>query len=526
MRMRRRSFITTSLAAGAAMAVPHLRAKMALSSSQGGAPTLPWYREMALREAAKAVNLESILNATNPLPSYGGEPVSGFAMAINNLKMRTTIWGPPERITISLNKNNIWDRRLHDFRPPTLKEITEGAFAEVNENYVGVEGNSIRPKDLGWLWKGGGSHDPYRQPMRYAFPSFKPAGQIILGVDSFAGATPPRVLHNCANGLVRLHPVKGAASAQLEYVLGMTSNVYAFRGVFTGVAAPFWLRLYRHRDASHLAYMSADGKTYINPAAEADKAFNGPIDAPTSGNDGRYFWIRQRMPAEKTFPEGFEYVLMGVVTSPGQAKLESVEGKTGLGTPPPLTEVQWDLHGVPVPSIADAPGAATTAILEPGSDGNVEGLFTIVTTMDGSDIPALAKERLSQAEAGGFDALVEENAKWWVAFYDRRENGRVFHGTSGTECSDDIRSIYRSYADSHGGGTKTDMRQLECSASYAQPERDIQQWDSAPCYNEIFTTSRFVHNWATAKICGSRSCGIGCRELKRMRNICLGCPAC
>ena len=52
-------------------------------------------------------------------------------MAINNLKMRTTIWGPPERITISLTKNNVWDRRLHYFEAPTLKEIIEGAFAPV-----------------------------------------------------------------------------------------------------------------------------------------------------------------------------------------------------------------------------------------------------------------------------------------------------------------------------------------------------------------------------------------------------------
>jgi hypothetical protein len=49
-------------------------------------------------------------------------------------------------------------------------------------------------------------------------------------------------------------------------------------------------------------------------------------------------------------------------------------------------------------------------------------------------------------------------------------------------------------ADGHGGGTKTDMRKYECSASYAVPERDFQEWDSAPCYNEIFTTAQFVRN--------------------------------
>ena len=47
------------------------------------------------------------------------------------------------------------------------------------------------PIDLGWLRKEGGSYDPYRKPMRYAFPCLKPVGQIILGIDPLAGAEAP-----------------------------------------------------------------------------------------------------------------------------------------------------------------------------------------------------------------------------------------------------------------------------------------------------------------------------------------------
>jgi hypothetical protein len=94
MRMRQRSFIQTSLVAGATMAVPHLIAEMALSSSGSGSPNLPWRREILLRDVAKAVNLQSTLSAENPLPSYGGESDSGFAVEIYNLKMRT----PPSSI--------------------------------------------------------------------------------------------------------------------------------------------------------------------------------------------------------------------------------------------------------------------------------------------------------------------------------------------------------------------------------------------------------------------------------------------
>jgi hypothetical protein len=246
--------------------------------------------------------------------------------------------------------------------------------------------------------------------------------------------------------------------------------------------------------------MTADGKRYTKPEAEADRAFNGPIDPPTSGKDGRYFWIRQKMPAEKTFPEGFEYVLMGVVAGPGAVKLEAVEGQTGLGTPPPNPLMPWDWFDAPRPPIAEAPGAAATATFMPGADGKIETFVTIVTTMDGPDLIALAKKRLVEAEASGFEGLVQENTRWWNAFYDLRENGRVFRGLAGTQCTDNLRSIYQqSWTDSHGGGTKTDMRQLECSASYALPERDFQEFDSAPCYNEIFPTSCFVRNWGDSQ---------------------------
>jgi hypothetical protein len=456
---------------------------------------LPWQRERPLREAAYAVVLEGRLNPTNPQPDYGGAPFSGPSMTINNLKMRSTIWGPPERITLSLTKNNVWDRRLHEFPVPTLQDLTEGAYAPVNKDYVGVKGNSLRPVDLGWLRKEGGSYDPYRKPMRYAFPCLKPVGQIILGLEPLAGARVPALTQSCGNGLVRLLVTKGTARASLEYVLSMTRDVYAIRGDLAGLNAPIWLRLYRHQDTTHLMYMTPDAKSYTSPEAEADKAFNGPMDPPTSGKEGRYFWISQRMPPEKTFPKGFEYVLMGVVAAPGEVKIETVEGRTGLGTPPVSQRLNGEWQNAWRPAISNAPGAAATATFEPPARGRLEAFVTIVTTLDGPDLIALAKKRLAEAEAGGFDHLLRENVRWWNEFYDQRENGRVFYGSAGRAVSDDIRALYRSWGCGHGGGTKTDMRKFECSASYALPERDFQEWDSSPCYNEIFHTYRFVRHW-------------------------------
>jgi len=447
---------------------------------------LPWQREIPLREAAQSVVLQTTLDPKNPLPDSGGGGESKRdGMTINNLKMRTTLWGPPNRITISLNKNNVWDRRLNarSLLSPTLQDIVEGVFSPANKGERKDPAAGRRPKYLGYLLKEGGYYDAYRQPIKYSLPCMKPVGQIILGMDPLAGATPPQVTQSCANGVVSVEETRGNAKASLQYVLGMTSNLYAIRGEFSGMNLPIWLRLYRHRDTAHMSYMTADGKRYTQPDAEADKAFNYPMDPPTSGKDGRYFWIRQKMPPEKTFPQGFEYVLMGMVITPGKVELEAVEGQTKLGTPPPDK------------NIASAPGAAATATFTPGANSNkLEALVAIVTTMDGADVMALAKQRLADAEAAGFDGVVKENTQWWNAFYDKRENGRVFQGLTGTQCTDDIRAIYRSYAGIRAGGTKTDMRQFECSASYADPERDLQRWTSVPCYNEVFTTTRFVHN--------------------------------
>ena len=467
-----------------------------LSAMPAESQQLPWQREIPLREAAQSVFIENTLAPDDPLPDWNSYP-RGTTMTITNLKMRTTLWGPPDRITISLTKNNVWDRRVNPrgFEAPTLEEIVDAAYSPHNKGFEGKHPVSQRPWAYGYLLKEGRFYDPYRQPIEYPMPCLKPVGQIILGMDPLAGAAAPRAIQSCVNGLVKLEETMGSARASLQYILGMTSNLYAIRGEFSGIDSPIWLRLYRHHDTAHRMYMSEDGKTYTRVGTAGDSTFNYPMDPPTSGKDGRYFWIRQQMPPEKTFPQGFEYVLMGLVISPGTVDIETVEDETGLGTPH-----KEDLLSIGIPHnearISAAPGAAATATFTPGSNGKLEALVTIVTTMDGPDIIALAKKRLAEAEKAGFDGVVMENTQWWNAFYDKRENGRIFKGLTGTECTDDIVSIYRSYADGHGGGTKTDMRQYECSAGYAVPERDAQLWSSAPCYNEVFTTNCFVRNRA------------------------------
>lgn len=152
--------------------------------------------------------------------------------------------------------------------------------------------------------KKGGSYDPYRQPIEYPFPCMKLVGQIILGADALAGADASLVTQSCANGVVKLQVEKDGAKASLQYVLGMTINIYAIRGQFEGIREPVWLRLYRHRDTAHMSYMSADGKTYTRPEAEPDKVFNGPIDHPPVGKVDGISGFARKCQQRRPFREG------------------------------------------------------------------------------------------------------------------------------------------------------------------------------------------------------------------------------
>ena len=161
----------------------------------------------------------------------------------------------------------------------------------------------------------------------------KPVGQIILGIGALAGATSPEAVRRSSAGTA--HPSvteeRGDAKASVEYVLGMTDNVYAIRTRFSGIKTPVWLRLFRHRDVSHLVYMTPDGK-YKSAAAKADKAFN-ETDRSAYQRHGRPLFLLDppEISRGKNLANGFEYVLMGVVTTPGEGGTDLGGGKNRFG---------------------------------------------------------------------------------------------------------------------------------------------------------------------------------------------------
>jgi hypothetical protein len=483
-------------------------AVLSAAELNGGDP-LPWDREAPLREGAAHTTIDTVLDERCPQPGHGR------GLLISNPEIKASLWGPAHRITFSLLKTDVFDRRVGFAKTLTLKEIREGAFAPANKGVDDLPPGQQRPM-YGCLVPEGGRRERYAYWRAYPFPCQKPVGQIIVGLDDLAGAAPAKAVQRCYDGLVRVEVSKDNARAKLEVLLSMRKNLVAVRGKFTGLTAPVWLRLYRHRDQGHQLYMSPDGLSFVAPFPrdsppgtmeravadydyQADAAFNGPMEAPQSGQDGRYFWIRQRLPAEKTFPQGFEYVLMGVLAGPSQ--IETGDGQTGLGTPPysltaePATPVPSAGLGAPTPArwyrlIREATGSAATA----RGERQLTAYVTVVTTIDAKDIVAEAKARLAAAEKAAFDGLVEENAAWYGEFYDRRENGRVFFGSSGREVSDHIPEAFQSWFCRHGGNCKTDARRYQQSADYANVEQDVQAWHGIPCYNEIFYTSHYVRN--------------------------------
>lgn len=459
------------------------------------AQILPWKTERPLKDFAKESFIQKSLHPTNPQPDVEAYP-RGPSLQLLNPSIRSTIWGPADKVTISLIKNDVWDRRItpKKFTAPTLQEITEGAFAEVNKDYSDLNKNSTRPQ-WGYLRKEGGKFNPYLDITRYPFPMMKKVGQIIWFSGEFASASQPEVTQCMANAKTEVRLENNGKKGTLEYVLGMKRNTYSLRASWNGLSQPVTLRLYRNKDTGFLKYMTPDGKQYIsNDDASKERrlieyrsesAWNGPIEAPTAGRDGNFCWIRQKLPAEKTFPNGFEYVMMAYIPDLQRGDITVDMNRKGLGTPSPQKEIN------------EIEGAAASWTFTPLDNQKAVAFVTIVTTIDagGEDVMTAAKKELLTSAKLGFDGIVAENENWYVELYDKRENGRIFYGTPDEgKATENMKDVYYSWFCTHDGATNTNMQKYQASAHYVVPELDIQPYAGLPCYNEVFYTPFSVRN--------------------------------
>lgn len=461
------------------------------------------YGQKSLWELAQTISEKRVIPATDPQTPETW--IGGKAIGIYNPQMKISLWGPPKQLTWSINKTDVWDRRYFQKREMTLAEIKKDAFSK-------------HPHLDPWYPN---SLDRYYYGMAaYDFPCAKPVGQVILlGEDpADQNSLEARIEYGKRNVLVPLNK-KGS----IKTFLMMTRNILVMEGEFQGLKNPVSLRLYRHKDTGEY------GKSYNTIGTYYDRPFylekkvrsrqekplpcpvpydysrdkgNGPLERPEAGSDGRFFWIYQKLPPERTFPKGFEYVMMGTVLG-SFGEVQVVNGEKGLGTPPHLTPEQqaridkrdlWAWTYLPMyKNIREADGSAVTVSLTKKDALKFTLLVTVVTTNEAKDIFKKAKTNLLQAEWTGLEKLKEENSQWWQKYWQKREAGRIFYrDREKTEIV--VKDLSLAWTWHHSGSTCSDPTKYECDAAYLHFEQDFTLWHGMTTFDEPEYHCAFLRN--------------------------------
>lgn len=454
-----------------------------------------WDREPSLWDAAQGVTLSRVISSGNPQPAEFWSPgeADDNAASLCTRTLLASLWGPPEHMTVSIKKTDVWDRRGYYEDPLPLSEIEKKLMA------------------------GEDAPEHYRSWYAYDFPCPKPVGQIIVTCPDVEGAGQPTAVTSCSDGTTSVRISKDKSELSFKYLPMMTRNIVAVHVEGRGLVSPLSVRLYRHRDingrtTSTMGTIDSEGAHKNTEEARPGryKGYDytkdvdpdiGPLDPPEAGTDGRIFWIRQRIPAEKTFPNGFEYVMAGLITG-SDSSIDTINGEKDLGTPPYLPANQqeiinkrgffWLLYPKYI-AIREAPGSAATAQLPAMQNVKFDCLVAIVTSSDSSDPLAEAKRRLERAEKEGFGTLAAENAEWFKSLYGRREKGRIFFGREDNAKSQ-VPGVFRSWTNAHTGRVDPDPVRYEAASSYAFLEQDWDPWHGLPCYNEIYNTGDHVQS--------------------------------
>ena len=471
-----------------------------------------------LKQLAHETTVDAEICRTHP-GGMGGDILGRYAR-ITSPAMKGALWGDMGHLTLSLLKTDVIDRRYVDQDHFTMQDLIDGAFSPANAELDDMPMAGMTRPAFAALDKRGGRYNHALWSEVYPFPCQKSVGQVIINVPEMANAPLAKAVHTLHNGGLHVKAEKPGKALAADYLLGMERNVAAVRVRWDGLDKAPELRLYRNVDQGHRRYMDEQGQ-YIptvvyrpaNPDEplgyydfEADKEVNGLFEPPTKGHDGRFFWIHQVFPAEKTFPQGFLYVMMGMVSDP-QAQLAEHELAHGLGTKPYIGRDSQGVLLVPgirttthpemfelmaqnYTYVAGAPGVAVTA--QPVNTSREACLYlAVVTVNETENYMQRAKNMLLEAERMGFAGLTAENEAWYDKLYEKREHGRIFMGATEKERESVDRwmvcNAFTSWTSGHMGYCRPRPAKLEGSASYACYEVDTQSWHSLPCYNELFT---------------------------------------
>ena len=466
-----------------------------------------WDQEPSLWEAAQQKRVTRRLSKDGPpnqkviwVPEDITQRFDHFRM--NNRQMKISLWGTYDNLVLSLGKTDVWDRRYVNCPVVTLEEHREALFDEENEankkateqydrgtpntRYITWAQSPDQEIPRNYHWK---AHD---------FPVPKPVGQVILSIpdlrtpessqdkDSAAEA----VIHY-HDGTVHLESAQGETEAKCTFLTMMSRNVIAVNLEANGLRNPISLRLFRHqdickpngrfvwkRDALGTKYCVSEPHEHWDYSKHPEVAET--VEPPHCGREGRFFWISQKLPAEKTFPNGFEYVLMGVVLGSQPSEISIAEAEKGLGQMSSCYE--------------DLPGWAATAEFSGQDQLKFTCLLTVATSVDGHDVFDIARKQLIDAMQKQMSGLIAENATWYRDFYDMRENGRIFDGTP-DRASKRIPNLSLSWVNLHSRENDPDPYLFEADAWYGELDTDWSStWHDLSCYNEIYFTHYAVMN--------------------------------
>ena len=472
-------------------------------------------KEKTLKEIAAESTISRRLNPLYP----------NNTMTTSSITTRAGLWGGADNITISMLKTDVIDRRYIDKDRQTMDDLIEAAYSEANKNLNDMPMAGMTRPSFASLDKRGGRYNHGIWSEIYPFPCQKPIGQVIIKAPDFKGVNQPEAVQQMKSGEISIHLENGSKKLDMGYLLSMEKNVTAINLDFENIDSNITFRLFRNLDQGHRRYTEEDG-TYkkfvvyqpadINEPLEyydiaADKDKIKPFEAPTFGTDGRFFWIHQVFPAEETFPDGFRYVIMAMVSN-SDYNYVRYDMQKNLGTKPVILRDNQGMLMVPnirtmthpemselqalnYSYTANAPGIAVDAVLKTPRKGNAKLYVAIATVNETPDYMERAKQLLLDAEQVGYDGLVAENQGWYDNLYEKRENGRILLGETEAEKKQAtdyfFNETFTSWTTGHMGSCFPDPRKYEGSASYAAFDIDIQNWHSAPCYNELFTEGRF-----------------------------------
>ena len=514
-------------------------------------------QEPSLKELAQDASFPRKLCREHPGGMGGG--ILGPYPRLTSQTTKAALWGGPENLTLSLLKTDVIDRRYVDRDHFTMDDLIAGARSEANKDLNDMPLAGMTRPPFAALYKRGGRYNHALWSEVYPFPCQKPVGQVILNAESLKGAEQPEAVQQMKNGVTCVELKQGKQNLRVRYLMCMEQNVTAMELDYKDLEGPVCFRLYRNLDQGHRRYQNEDGSykqvPVYTPADgdqpveyydfKADEAINGRFEPPTSGVDGRFFWVHQVFPAERTFPEGFRYVLMGLVSG-GEPELMAHGLEHGLGSAPFIPRDGQGVLKVPgirtathpeifemmaenYSYVAGAPGVAADARVKLSGRGKLRLYTAVVTVNETEDYLDKARELLFEAERRGFEELAAENERWYSALYEKRESGRVLLGKTSGEKKEIQRLLleeaYQSWTSGHMGYCNPDPAKYEGSASYACYDVDTQSWHSLPCYNELFTEGKyFMRNQYEPKRQWPRLLTVWHETLKEKARLKFGLP--